>query len=108
MRRRNDQFRAVIRRDRGCAVHRAQRRVRAIGADHDGLIGAHLPPSVRPTAHQSANRCGAGPATGGTGGSGGTGGNINVTGNVSFSGGDGGSGGTGGNVTGGTGGNGGP
>ena len=50
MRRRNDQFGAVIRSDRGCAVDRTQRRVRAIGADHDGLIGAHFPPSVRPTA----------------------------------------------------------
>jgi hypothetical protein len=43
MRRRNDQLRPEIRSDRGCAIHRTQRRVRAIGTDHDGLIGAHFP-----------------------------------------------------------------
>jgi hypothetical protein len=28
-------------------IHRTQRRVRAIGADHQGLIGAHFPPIVK-------------------------------------------------------------
>ena len=43
VRHRDDQLRVKCRGERGCVVHRTQRRVRAIGADHQGLIGAHFP-----------------------------------------------------------------
>ena len=47
VRRRDDQPRIIIRGERGCVLHRTQRRVRAIGADDQGLIGAHFPPRVK-------------------------------------------------------------
>jgi hypothetical protein len=44
IRHRDDQLRIIFRGERGCVVHRTLRRVRAISADHQGLIGAHFPP----------------------------------------------------------------
>ena len=41
---RDNQSRVISRGECGCVLHRTQRRLRTIGADHQGLIGAHYPP----------------------------------------------------------------